>query len=436
MTYSSYEPGGFAVDIERLKYDIEKCQVVKEDFPAFIHEWCHYLQDITTISAQNGFYLWLRDLVCLTKITCSTFGEKIEIPLKPEDYGGYVNKYQRLYRKYCERVKEERIECPKITKPYEIDVCTTKEFTEDERVYARCRCFINNKEFILSLVALQEINAYYAQKIAEELVPDVAFTVNADDMDTYPYLLGEILFDEYNVNCDMRMRFCITYMCLDTLQPPIIFLKTLEILKGQTLDYENSDDILRVAKIINDILPIHSHTNEEAYGEIFKDYDQWLKDGSHQCLVTALKWYVDKIKRAIDTQKAGRQIFPVMLCENMASLELLVRNYPVPLFKKDGIVTPDKCANEEESLAALTFWMLKKVCALLACQKKEHLANYTTCPTYKHCPFKEAVDKEYLCKTAFWDVIQGEKKTKCPFGIVLHTMGLWQNELVVGDFDE
>jgi hypothetical protein len=434
MTYSSYEPGGFAVDIERLKYNIEKCQVAQEDFPAFIHEWCHYLQDITTISAQNGFYLWMRDLVCLTKITCSSDGEEIVIPLKPEDYGGYVNKYQLLYRTYCEQVDEERIESPLITKPCKIEVCTTDEFTEETRVYARCICYINHKECVLSLVALQEINAFYAQKVAEGLVKNVEFSVKADDMDTYPYHLGEILFNEYGVNCDMKMRFCITYMCLDTLQPPVIFLKTLEKLQGLTLDYNNPKDIEMVAGIIDEVLPTCSHTNEEAYHEIFRDYDLWLNDDNHQYLVKALKWYVDKIKRPIETQKKGRQIIPVMLCEDMKTLERLVKDYPVPLFKKDGFITPDNCANEEEALATMIFWMLKKVCALLVCQKKEHLKKYTECPFYKHCQYIDE-SKKYFCKTAFWEVIQGEKDTKCPFGIALHIMGLWQNKLVVGDLE-
>ncbi len=431
MTYASYEPGGFAVDIERLNYDLSIGQVSNEDFPAFIHEWCHYFQDITTISAQNGFYMWLRDLVCLTKITCSKTGTKIEIPFRPEDYGGYANKYQCLYRKYCERIKEKRIENPKITAPYIIEVNTEDSLTEDSRTYARCICYVNNEEFVLSLVALQEINAYYAQKIAEELVPNVEYSVKSDDMDTYPYHFGDLLFDKYEINSDVRMRFCISYLCLDTLQPPVIFIKSLERLQGQTLDYQNADNIVNVVDVIDRLKPIYSHSNEEAYHEIFKDYEQWQNDDGHQCIATALKWYVRKIKKSIETNNSGRQIFPVMVCETLGTLEKVVGNYPVPLFKKDGIITPDATADDVESQAAMTFWMLKKICALLACQTLEDINKYSKCPLYKHCPYKKEVNKEYECKTTYWSVLQGEKKSKCPFGIVLHTMGLWQNELVV-----
>ena len=430
MVYASYEPGGFAVNIERINYDLIKGQVSKDDFPSFIHEWCHYFQEITTISAQNGFYLWMRDLVYLTKITCSTSGAQIEIPMRPHDYGGYLNKYQRLYRKYCENIKEENIENPIITAPYKIEAEETDEFTEDSRVYARCLCYVNNKQFVLSLVALQEINAYYAQKVAEELLPDVDSNIKGDDMDTYPYHFGDLLFDEYRIISDVRMKFCITYMCLDTLQPPVLFLKTLEKLQGQSLLFSNCDDVNKAVATIKELTPLYAHSNEEAYTEIFKDYEQWLDDG-HECLKTALKWYVEKIKRAVTTNKAGEQMLPFMVCESLQSLEFVVNRYPVPLFKIDGLVTPDASADERESLSAMTFWMLKKVCALLTCQTVEDINKYAECPFYKYCQYKKDVGKEYECKTSYWSILQGETKARCPFGIALHTMGLWQNELVV-----
>ena len=97
---ASYKPGVFTLDIDKLNFNLGDVKVAQEDYPAFIHEWCHYLQDITTISSHNAFYLWLRDIVCLTKITCSTIGSKISLPLRPTDYGGYVDKHQKLANFY------------------------------------------------------------------------------------------------------------------------------------------------------------------------------------------------------------------------------------------------------------------------------------------------------------------------------------------------
>ena len=310
---------------------------------------------------------------------------------------------------------------------------STSEFTEDERVYARCFCYINDQKYVLSLVALQEINAYYAQKIAEEYLEGVEYRLKADDNVTYPYHLGDILFDEYKVTCDIRIRFYITFMCLDTLQPPVIFLKALEQLKGQKLAYAKPDDILKVAHVIADLIKQYAHSNEEAYHEIFKDYNQWLADPSHQCIVTALKWYVEKINRAIEMNRQGSQIIPFMVCESERTLLQIYWNYKIPLFKIDGIVTPDAKTDQQEALATMTFWMLKKVCALLVSQTREHIMQYSRCPFLKHCQYKEDVGKEYECYGSYWSILKNETKTKCPFGVVLHTMGLWQNIIVVDE---
>ena len=286
---------------------------------------------------------------------------------------------------------------------------------------------------MLSLVALQEINAYYAQKIAEEYLEGVEYRLKADDNVTYPYHLGDILFDEYKVTCDIRIRFYITFMCLDTLQPPVIFLKALEQLKGQKLAYAKPDDILKVAHVIADLIKQYAHSNEEAYHEIFKDYNQWLADPSHQCIVTALKWYVEKINRAIEMNRQGSQIIPFMVCESERTLLQIYWNYKIPLFKIDGIVTPDAKTDQQEALATMTFWMLKKVCALLVSQTREHIMQYSRCPFLKHCQYKEDVGKEYECYGSYWSILKNETKTKCPFGVVLHTMGLWQNIIVVDE---
>lgn len=46
---ASYEASSFAVNASNLQFD-SNGMVVKEDFPAFVHEWLHYIQDVTTIT--------------------------------------------------------------------------------------------------------------------------------------------------------------------------------------------------------------------------------------------------------------------------------------------------------------------------------------------------------------------------------------------------
>ena len=41
--FASYEPSTFTIDASQLHFD-ESGMIVKEDFPAFVHELWHYIQ--------------------------------------------------------------------------------------------------------------------------------------------------------------------------------------------------------------------------------------------------------------------------------------------------------------------------------------------------------------------------------------------------------
>ena len=97
---ASYEASSFTVDASKLRFD-ENGKVVLADFPAFVHEWWHYVQDITTVTGQNGFYLWMRDIVRMINITCSGENKTIQVPLPRDQYGEEYNKYRRFYNDFC-----------------------------------------------------------------------------------------------------------------------------------------------------------------------------------------------------------------------------------------------------------------------------------------------------------------------------------------------
>src|SRR5689334_12867303 len=64
--YASYRPGTFTIDVSR--FEIGPRLFHPRDMPAFLHEYCHYIQDITTISSIFGFSLWMYDIVNLTNV--------------------------------------------------------------------------------------------------------------------------------------------------------------------------------------------------------------------------------------------------------------------------------------------------------------------------------------------------------------------------------
>ncbi len=56
--FASYKSGAFSIDVSNFEFEDEF--VAKPDIPAFVHEYCHYIQDITTISSIFGFSLWMK----------------------------------------------------------------------------------------------------------------------------------------------------------------------------------------------------------------------------------------------------------------------------------------------------------------------------------------------------------------------------------------
>ena len=155
--YTSYEPLAFTVTVDNLEFDPTTGFVVQSDFAAFIHEWWHYIQDISTVTGQNGFYLWLRDMARISKITCSKVGEEIHVPLNPDEYGEPMSKYRNLYNIFCGVKLEEYIDTPKITEEPIIEQLPL-EIDRETRTLPKCKVSICgcNEEDVWDLMTFKE----------------------------------------------------------------------------------------------------------------------------------------------------------------------------------------------------------------------------------------------------------------------------------------
>ena len=167
--YTSYEPLAFTVTVDNLEFDNDTGFVVQSDFAALIHEWWHYVQDVSTVTGQNGVYMWLRDMARISKITCAKVGEEIHIPLAKDEYGEPMSKFRKLYMLFCGEKEESRIDNAAVTSDPDIKVFSLG-LDGETRTLPDCRLNINGREFLFRLIALQELNCFYAQKIAEGYV--------------------------------------------------------------------------------------------------------------------------------------------------------------------------------------------------------------------------------------------------------------------------
>lgn len=433
--YTSYEPLAFTVTVDNLEFDKQTGFVVQSDFAALMHEWWHYVQDISTVTGQNGVYMWLRDMARISKITCAKVGEEIHIPLAMDEYGEPMSKFRKLYMLFCGDKEEVRIEQAAITAKPDIKAFSLG-LDGEKRTLPDCRLSINGKEYLFRLIALQELNCYYAQKIAEGFVQDEP-KVPADSLPEFPYKVGDLLFNYYGIECDDRVKFLISYLSLDSIQAPAVFLKVVESFQGQKLSFDTDEQ--RIVQQVDSIAGMYSWSNDDIYNEWMKDYNNWMFDKGRQYLAKSIEWFEAKIRQC-DAFRIyqGKSFFVKVFCGNIKSLNKLYLCFPVPIFKQDGALLGSSMygnnktidlGNEHEQALILRYH--KRLFDLICVKDAESVKDKAECDMFTHCPYRSKVNKDYDCKTAVWEVVQGETRAQCPYAIALHTMGLWQNRLVV-----
>lgn len=438
QTFASYSPSKFSIDITNLKYDGDNFQA--ESFPAFVHEYCHYIQDISHISSIFGFSLWLRDIVYLT----STFseGEKktIEIPLNEDTHGELFGKFRKFYLIYCgtgqlerniryEELFIEDIQTEIIEIPLDKGVRT---------IAKNILTFKNNvtDEYHFGLISLQEIQAYYAQKICEKHLGDKKYNVPTSELISLPYKLGDLIFSHFNINASDETKFLISDLCLNTIQAPKVFLAVVEELRNRTLEWER--DKKNIYKIIREQELKYSFPKQEALNNIIPDITTWSEDVTRVHLSKALKWYLKIIKMgSYIKENLSPTFFSYPFVMSIDNFLMLNGFFPPPIvvnnkqfYRYYDKQNPDQDKVYEEYFqSAATIWMHWVLYDLLTSKNSDEINKKCKCPLFENCDYKEAVGNEYNCQTAPWMNIKENIKTICPYGMATHSFGLWQNDL-------
>jgi len=261
--FASYQPGTFSTDVTNLELGDALFQ--KKDMPAFVHEYCHYIQDITTISSIFGFSLWMRDVVALTRVFSDGEKKNIFIPLDRDQHGETIDKFRKFYSLYCGDSNVYDIDYSKVK--FKTIHLSVKNVPIDG---TQIKLAINEIELEgkldkihFGLIALQEIQAYYAQVMAEAKLQNVEFSVPSSNMKAFPYKFGEFLFEQFDITMGIETKFLLIDMCLDSIQAPTVFLKVLEKLKDQKV-HNNSLQRPDLYAIVMDVAKQHAVSNEIA----------------------------------------------------------------------------------------------------------------------------------------------------------------------------
>jgi hypothetical protein len=436
--FASYRSGTFSTDISNLT--VADRFFEQKDMPAFIHEYCHYIQDITTISSIFGFSLWMRDVVAMTQIFSTGQGKTISIPLDRDKYGETINKNRKYYNLYCGDPNEV----------YELDYSNLK-FSK--------RCFVieninldgktqklavnelellnHHRKIFFGLIVLQEIQAYYAQKLAEEKLPDVKLSIYSDKLPSFPYKFGDFLFSEFQIEIDLKSKLILIDLCLDTVQATSVFLEVLEIIKGQKVTCFGPDRTDFVF-IVNQATEKCSFSTETALENILPDLKIWAKGDGRKYLTEALSWYVNQVELVYNFKKlTSPTFFSMAFCMHWPDFAMFFQCFPSPIYINNGVlmrtVSMDSEAEDKRFIknfeAASTIWSHKILYDLLCSESLEQITERSLCPLYENCHIRSEIGQDYICKMTPWEIIKNEQKIICQYGMASHSFGLWQNVL-------
>ncbi|MBI2279164.1 MAG: hypothetical protein HYU68_00500 [Bacteroidetes bacterium] len=436
--FAAYKPGTFSTDVSNLQFAEKFFE--EKDMSAFVHEYCHYVQDITTISAIFGFSLWLRDVVALTKVFSNGEGKTISIPLNRDKYGETINKFRKYYNQYCgdpNIVMELDYYRHSFVKRHlsiiEIDLDgNIQKFAANEIELSNLP-----QNLFLGLIVLQEIHAFYAQQLAERKLPSVELSVHAEKLPSFPYKFGDFLFQQFEIEIDLDTKFILIELCLDTVQATSVFLEVLEKLKGKKIIGFGPDKIDLIS-IVEECRIKCSYSTEEALENIIPDLRIWSKEIGREHLSQAIGWYLNQIELVYNIKKlASPTFFSMPFCMDWYNFSLFFQFLPSPAYINNGIFyrTVSSISDEQDNKfiknfeAATTIWSHRILYDLLCSENLNQINERCQCPLYEGCHIRPKIDEDYICKMTPWEIIKNKNKIICQYGMAAHSFGLWQNTL-------
>lgn len=436
---SEYNPGKFSMDLSKVEWNKEN-QITDETFPMYAHEYCHYIQDISSISGISGFYYKMIDIAELTKITCSGNDKTIKIPIKKDIDGYSIMKHKKLYTYYCGHVKafnEDFIFDIKAEETTEISLnSTTNIHIPIFRLSSPA-----HSEILVGTYALQESHAYYVQKIIEsemklsENNENINFKTPADSLPNYPYRFVDFLFDLFGLNASDKIKAYITELCLDTFLPMVTLRSVLEYLNK----YGITSDRIQLYEIVNNLcrglnIPL-ANDIQNIITEFLKGL---MEDKNRDYLHKGLNWYLETTKsiRRIRNKRAywiPDALYSFIRIKGFMTFfqpPIVIKNNQIVYFKYDH----DKSQIGQDILDSVTILFLyHHIFSLTTESNLEKFNKLICCPLFENCQTRKDIKSDYVCKMTPWTISMYHKEEKkvCYYRKALIELGFEQNKIEV-----
>jgi hypothetical protein len=223
--FMSYKPSSFIISYKKVDFSQVGTfdLVTKKELIGYFHEYIHFMQDISSFTGLLTFLSRLNNSVTLTEITCKTSGI-INFPISPNLLKG-IDIYENLLAKIEGNYQEYN--SPLI--PVGFPTILHDEILGNHTYELLWQTTAGTIK--IGIHALQEAQAYYAQKALETKMQTEVWK----DLPVFPYKWLDALLEQYEITASPVELFLFIDLVLDTLYPQLILKKALEDLRGKNL---------------------------------------------------------------------------------------------------------------------------------------------------------------------------------------------------------
>jgi hypothetical protein len=406
-----YEPSFFFMKIQS-SLSPEKILKEKKEIPTFIHEYIHFLQDITTVSGLQYINYVYNILQACVYIANQSKSRVIEIPI---DISGISN--LDLAKDLNSLFIGDSHECLNCTNIRSIDNEPNgliKGFENSSYVTIN---FDSGKNYHFGVIAIKETMAYIIEK---KLFPHCIKSPNI------PYLLGkmvvEYIYPVLNTSDDNIVALCDASLMYDN--PAEIFYSSLQLMKDEKLYFDTPNMVYDF--IFNNVkYEKGKDVNwryDKAKGELLRTLPNIF--GHDNYFSKECEWLVSVINDSYSI-RVSKPYFIIDILNEKEGLSTLV-NYmekiglPLIFNEKDEAAVFDKEGFKDK----VDFGLFRAFFEIFDILKTDIVGGnfHYQCNLYNFCKTAKENLTDNYCKLSPWEKVHSDKL--CPFAKLWHRWGL------------
>ncbi|MDP3114740.1 MAG: hypothetical protein Q8M98_08185 [Candidatus Cloacimonadaceae bacterium] len=442
-TIAQYRPLSFTMHLFEIAFDKDD-RLSYQDYPVFLHEYIHFIQDFAYCSSVMGFLSFIDDVLSFVKDTIIT-DRQVSI-IKSDNY----DKHRNLFLYFDSPDNGRLIDQIKAIAPLErgfsckvvsTGILNNKQIDvhdigiiniEEHYVDIQFSAFLGERRYFIGISDLQECQAYIAQRIAESILLDKGHPDVVKVPPLLPYFMVDYLFDFKQVKADDKCKFIILDIALDTLYPVSMLYALLEKYEDTGIDIS-----VQYSEIVEFVFAIESSigkTKHEFYLDILDKHKNLKANNLNSHLIMAIDAYLIVAKLLFDIREKKRDILCDLVINQAKFYQFIKRLCPIIVenpISEMGVFdgdNNDKFFNEYFFIAKGFFSTLRHFFSFISDTKN---VIESSCPLIGACELlKENSGLLEVCTNTPWER-NSDENSACIYSSVMKTLGLWEIEIFI-----